>query len=222
MMCSLWVGSIWQHFASYKGWNVSSTHSIIGGIIGFSMAYGGPDAVQWVFNDPKSVTKYAGVTPIVLSWFISPVLTATAAALIFSVSRFLILRRKNAHQLAYFALPCMVMLTVWVNVYFVFTKGSKKIVADSSNWTDAKAKNIAAIVAVVCAVISCFLIPLIRKRIAHLEAQDQHKASSQAIPALGSAPSSSSEEAVAVEMSKMDVETVKPSSEVNREIFPFV
>jgi phosphate/sulfate permease len=35
MASTLFVGTIWLAVASYYGWNVSSTHSIIGGIIGF-------------------------------------------------------------------------------------------------------------------------------------------------------------------------------------------
>jgi len=47
MMWSLIVGSVWQIGWSFYGINVSSTQIIIGCIIGFLMAYAGPDGVNW-------------------------------------------------------------------------------------------------------------------------------------------------------------------------------
>jgi len=49
MMWTLMMGGIWQLVACYKGWNVSATHSIIGGIIGFAVAAKGLDG-EWVEN----------------------------------------------------------------------------------------------------------------------------------------------------------------------------
>lgn len=47
---------MWQGLASYWEMNVSSTHSIIGAIIGFSLVYGGKDAVNWATPDSKVST----------------------------------------------------------------------------------------------------------------------------------------------------------------------
>lgn len=57
-----------------------------------------------------------------MSWFVSPILSGAAAALIFFTVRFLVLRRKNAYQLSFWTLPPFVCLTVWINVYFILTK----------------------------------------------------------------------------------------------------
>ena len=59
-----------------------------------------------------------------MSWFVSPILTGIAAAVIFFVVRTLVLRRKNAYQLSFWTLPPFVCLTVWINVYFILTKVS--------------------------------------------------------------------------------------------------
>ena len=51
MSVVLWIGGIVQLIASYLGLNVSATHCIIGGIVGFAMAWGGADSVYWAEPD---------------------------------------------------------------------------------------------------------------------------------------------------------------------------
>ncbi len=53
MSIVLWVGFLWQAFASYMSWNVSASHSIIGGIVAFAMVWGGVDSVFWAEPDSK-------------------------------------------------------------------------------------------------------------------------------------------------------------------------
>ncbi len=64
MVCALAVGFIWQALASYYELNVSATHSIIGAIMGFSLVYGGGDAVLWAVPDKASFPPYKGVVPV--------------------------------------------------------------------------------------------------------------------------------------------------------------
>lgn len=166
MMWNLVVGTIWLAFTSYKGWNVSSTHSIIGGIIGFSLVYAGKDGVQWAIPDSKAFPPIKGVVPIVLSWFISPILTGATSALIYTTTRKLVLRRENSYQLSYYVLPPMVLLTTWVNVYFVLTKGAKKSLQTSEDWSDEKSLWVTSIVAVSCSLLSGIVgIPLLKRTI---------------------------------------------------------
>jgi sodium-dependent phosphate transporter len=168
MMCNLLIGTLWLAIASYKGWNVSSTHSIIGGIIGFSLVYAGKDGVAWAIPDDsgKSFPPYKGVIPIVLSWFVSPILTGLASAFIFVSTRQLVLRRENAYRLSYYVLPLFVLITTWINIYFVFTKGAKKTLQNQDDWTDAKAAWITTIIASGSSAISGFIgIPLLKRHI---------------------------------------------------------
>ncbi|KAG2440881.1 hypothetical protein HXX76_003735 [Chlamydomonas incerta] len=144
MIIALTVGFVWQALASYWELNVSATHSIIGAIIGFSFVFGGANAVNWALPDPTSFPPYKGVVPIVLAWFVSPVLTGLCSCLIFLLVRTLVLRRQNSYVLSFWVLPVMVMLTSWVNIYFVFTKGAKKTLSSDSSWTDSKAAWVAA------------------------------------------------------------------------------
>ena len=47
MLSSLLAAGLWLMIASYKGWPVSTTHSIVGAIVGFSVVGIGPEAVHW-------------------------------------------------------------------------------------------------------------------------------------------------------------------------------
>lgn len=134
MVCALSISAIWNILASYFSMNVSSTHSIIGSIIGFSLVYGGKDAVNWAVKDPSGSTfpPYTGVLPVVLSWFFSPILTSIGAATLFIILRTIVLRQENSHFKAIWVLPVAMWLTTFVNVYFVLTKGAAKKLTETN------------------------------------------------------------------------------------------
>ncbi|KAJ9532650.1 hypothetical protein QJQ45_010711 [Haematococcus lacustris] len=166
MVCALAVCGVWQIVASYFELNVSSTHSIIGAIIGFGLIYDGNNAVLWKVDDPSSFPPYKGVVPIIVSWFFSPVFTALVSGFFFLCIRTLVLRRTNAYQLSFWVLPPAVTLTVFICIYFVFTKGAKKTIAgEDSDWTDGKAAWIAACVSAgVCLLVVTVMLPIMRYR----------------------------------------------------------
>jgi PiT family inorganic phosphate transporter len=62
MIAALIGSSLWLHFATHLGWPVSTSHAIVGAVIGLGIAMGGLAAVRW-----------DTVGPIALSWLISPV-----------------------------------------------------------------------------------------------------------------------------------------------------
>ena len=78
MMASLLGAAIWLLVATRMGWPVSTTHSIVGGIVGaaltvgFVTGKGGLDMVQW-----------GGIGTIAISWVLSPVLGGLAAFILF-------------------------------------------------------------------------------------------------------------------------------------------
>ena len=76
--------------------------------------FGGANAVNWATPDPASFPPYKGVVPIVLAWFVSPVLTGLASCTIFLIVRTLVLRRENSYVLSFWVLPVMVLLTSWI------------------------------------------------------------------------------------------------------------
>ncbi|GAG96171.1 unnamed protein product, partial [marine sediment metagenome] len=76
MLAVMLAAAVWLQFASYHGWPISTTHSIVGAIIGFGMIVGGASAVHW-----------DKVGAIVSSWVISPLLSGTIAFFLFSFIR---------------------------------------------------------------------------------------------------------------------------------------
>ncbi|MCA9742289.1 MAG: inorganic phosphate transporter [Deferribacteres bacterium] len=72
MIGALLAAAIWLQVASYFGWPVSTTHSIVGAVLGFGVMYGGMEAADW-----------GKVTSIVASWVVSPLICGTIAYLIF-------------------------------------------------------------------------------------------------------------------------------------------
>jgi phosphate/sulfate permease len=118
-------------------------------------------------NGKLPFPPYKGVLIIVLSWFFSPILTGVASAILFRLSRTLVLRSPHAYKRSFFVLPPMAFLTFWVNIYFVFTKGAAKVLSgEADGWTDVRAGWIAAVCAGGVAMLSIFfVIPLMHHRI---------------------------------------------------------
>ena len=80
MLSALIAAAIWLTIASWMGWPVSTTHSIICSIVGFAIVGIGVDAVNW----PKIVT-------IVLSWIVSPLVGGAIAFLLLrSIQKFIL------------------------------------------------------------------------------------------------------------------------------------
>lgn len=74
-MCGALLGTgLWLQIASYFGWPVSTTHAIVGSILGFGALIGGADAIKW-----------EEVSSIAFSWVISPVISGLISYLIFGI-----------------------------------------------------------------------------------------------------------------------------------------
>lgn len=130
MLCSLTVAGVWLLVATYWLLAVSTTHSIIGAIMGFSLVYGGWNGVLW--NKQKGDFPFStGFLPVVLSWFFSPLIGGILSSVIFSVNRVAILRRKNSTLKAIWSLPILIFITVFINLMFVLAKGAKKEMQDT-------------------------------------------------------------------------------------------
>lgn len=80
MLAALLAAATWLYVASYKGWPVSTTHSIVGAVVGFAAVGVGMEAVQW-----------GKVASIVASWVVSPLLAGALAIAVFTSIQRLIL-----------------------------------------------------------------------------------------------------------------------------------
>ena len=116
MLAALLAAAVWLMIASSKGWPVSTTHSIIGAVIGFAVVGIGVDAVQW-----------GKVGQIAASWVVSPVLGGTIAFLLMMSIRRLILNTENPFQSAKRWGPAYVFLVGFIISLVTLFKGLKHL-----------------------------------------------------------------------------------------------
>lgn len=163
MMCALFSASTWVFIATYFGLAVSTTHSIIGSVMGFTLVWKGTDAVIW--SEPINEFPYVkGVVPIVVSWVTSPIMSSLLAMTLFFVNRMLVLRRQNSTFLAYYALPPLVFTTVFINLFFILYKGAKAELA----WAPNQAAWVSAVTAGGCSALSAIVgVPLLKRLVAN-------------------------------------------------------
>ena len=119
MLCADLSSALWLTTATYFKYPVSTTHSIIGAIVGFSLAYGGKDAIVW---------KKIGL--IVASWVASPLLAGIIAYSIFWIIHKLVFSKENSLQRTYYLFPILTFFTFFINVLFIIYKGSPKLDLD--------------------------------------------------------------------------------------------
>jgi inorganic phosphate transporter, PiT family len=99
MMGSLLATGILLQFASYFGLPISTTHAIVGAVLGFGAMVGGFDAIHW-----------AEVGWIIASWILSPLLSGIAAYLIFLLIQKKILFALNPIEAARWLAPFFVFM----------------------------------------------------------------------------------------------------------------
>lgn len=116
MLSSLLAGAIWIHMATYLGAPVSTTHSVVGGVLGAGIAASGLDVVSWS-------TIYA----IAASWIISPILGGVGAALLLALIRRLILQSPDRVHAARTWVPALVALMSGVFAMYLASKGLSRV-----------------------------------------------------------------------------------------------
>ena len=121
MLAALLAAGTWLLVASRNGWPVSTTHSIVGAIVGFAAVGIGMDAVQW-----------GKVGSIVMSWVVSPVTAGVIAYGIYSSVQWLILSRDNPLQRAQQYVPVYMFLAAFTLTLVTILKGLKNVGLDIS------------------------------------------------------------------------------------------
>lgn len=116
MIAALLAAAIWLLLASWKGWPVSTTHAIVGAIVGFGIAGVGVDAVQW-----------AKIGAIVASWIVSPLVGGVLAYLLMISIRALILNRKRPFEMAKRWAPMYIFMVGFVVSLVTVFKGLKHL-----------------------------------------------------------------------------------------------
>ncbi|MGE4533312.1 inorganic phosphate transporter [Halomonas sp.] len=121
MLAALLAAATWLLIASMKGWPVSTTHSIVGAIVGFSVAGLGAASVDW-----------GSVMTIAASWVVSPVLSGTIAFTLFKSVQHLIFEARDPFAAAKRYVPMYVFLVGFAVTMVTLTKGLKHVGLDLS------------------------------------------------------------------------------------------
>ena len=121
MLSALLAAGVWLQIATMFGWPVSTTHSIVGALIGFGIVYGGMSVIQW-----------DKVGTIAASWIISPLMSATISFIIFQiVLRKVFYKADPVAAVRKFA-PYMVFLVLAIMTLVMVFKGLKNLHLDLS------------------------------------------------------------------------------------------
>ncbi len=116
MMSALLAAATWLLIASSKGWPVSTTHSIVGSIVGFVIVSAGFYAVSW-----------GKVGTIAASWVTSPVFAGTFSFFIYLSAKKFILDRRDPSQAAVSLIPIYSFFVAIIIALVTARKGLKHV-----------------------------------------------------------------------------------------------
>ncbi len=116
MLASLLAAGIWLVVASRAGWPVSTTHTIVGAIVGFAAVGIGVEAVQW-----------GKVGSIVMSWVVSPVMAGAISFALFKSVQHLIIDTDNPIKNAKRYVPIYIFMVGFIIALVTMFKGLKHI-----------------------------------------------------------------------------------------------
>lgn len=111
LLSALLAASFWVCLATYKNLPVSTTHSVVGAMIGVGLVGGGPGVVHW-----------RNVAYIVSSWILSPLLSGITALLLFRFIDRRVLSRMDTARGAVSTSPLLVAATVLIVVLSLIMK----------------------------------------------------------------------------------------------------
>lgn len=118
MTCALVSSSIYLSFATKFGMPVSTTHSIMGGVIGMGVATVGADKVTW---------GWSGVAQVFAAWAIAPGIAACFGAIIFTITKYGVLKRSNPVRAAFVMVPIYFGITSAILTMLIVWKGAQTL-----------------------------------------------------------------------------------------------
>jgi len=117
MTAALLSAALWLNFATSIGAPVSTTHSIVGGVMGAGIAVAGFEIVNW-----------GTMGKIVASWVISPILGGVIAASFLYVIKKKILFQEDKKEAAKKYVPIMIAIMTWAFATYIVLKGIKHLI----------------------------------------------------------------------------------------------
>ncbi len=144
MLAALLAAGVWLMIASSRGWPVSTTHTIVGAIVGFGMVGIGLHAIHWEM-----------IGTIVASWFVSPLVGGSIALVLMLSIQYLILNKDDPVKAARFWGPFYVFLVGWIVSLVTLFKGLSHLKLD---FTDLQVFIISTIIGLITGFIGWLMI----------------------------------------------------------------
>ncbi|OQR78569.1 sodium-dependent phosphate transporter 1-B-like [Tropilaelaps mercedesae] len=146
-LSALLASAVWNILATFLALPISGTHSIVGAMAGFTIVAKGFSSIKWM-----------GLLKIVLSWFVSPVLSGLLSAAVFLVILKFIIQAQNPIRNALLFLPFFYLCTLFVNFVSIFMDGPEVLKFDLIPFWAAAL--ISASLAITCAfLVWCLFVP---------------------------------------------------------------
>jgi len=117
MTASLLAAALWLNTATYIGAPVSTTHSIVGGVMGGGIAAAGTSIVSW-----------GTVGKIAASWVISPILGGVIAAIFLLTIKKSMIYQKFKTEAAQKMVPIYIAIMSWAFITYLLLKGLKRLI----------------------------------------------------------------------------------------------
>ncbi|GMK58263.1 hypothetical protein CspeluHIS016_0502950 [Cutaneotrichosporon spelunceum] len=122
--CALVASATWLMIATKNSWPVSTTYSIVSALAGVGVALGGPGVVQWGWNGGK------GLGTIFAGFGIAPSIAAGFGAIVYLVTKYAVLVRKNPIRNALYVSPIYFFTVTAVLTMSIVYKGSPSLKLD--------------------------------------------------------------------------------------------
>lgn len=159
MLSALLASATWLLIATYYGLPVSTTHTIVGAIIGFGILI----LPDWGFSeDPSQRVAWSKVGQIIASWIVSPLLAGTLSFIIFSIIQRRVLYRRDLVRAGQMTAPFFVFGVFFTLTLVTLWKGLEPLKLDFGLW---EACGLASVLSLGAAVTSIPLVGRIRPQI---------------------------------------------------------
>lgn len=119
--CSIIGSATWLTFATRNAMPVSTTHTTVGSVIGVGIAVNGAKGVKWGWN---------GVAQIFASWGIAPAVAGGFAAIVYLITKYMVLKSKNPVMVGLYTAPIYFFVVAGVLTVSIIVKGSPSLNLD--------------------------------------------------------------------------------------------
>ena len=160
MLSAMLAAGLWLSIASTLGWPVSTTHTLVGAIVGFATVGISPEVVQW-----------DKLSHIVASWIISPLIAGIIAFALFRSVQYLILNTDDPFARAKRYIPIYMFAVGFLISMVTTVKGLKYVLADAGI-SFAQAMLISTVIGIVTAIVGIYFLSRIQR---NPEAEKQNR-----------------------------------------------